>query len=127
MKTLLVDAWNTLVFDSKIHTELQEMLDTFPNPKIVVTNATPEKQLELGLVNLPYPLFTLNFNPPKTDPKYFEILLETHTLHREEVVYFEHNPDAVKSAQSLGIETYWYDPEKRDILALKEFLEKHIK
>lgn len=126
MKTILVDAWNTLVFDGKIHTELQEMLDTFPNPKIILTNANTEKQVELGLVNLPYPLFTLNFNPPKTDPKYYEILLEKYNLKKEDVVYFEHNQDAVKSAKQVGITTYWYNSETRDLKSLEKFLQENI-
>ena len=126
MKTILVDAWNTLVFDWKIHKEIQELLDTFSNPKIVLTNATPEKQIQLGLVNLPYPLFSLSNNPSKTDPKYFETMLNHFSLNREKVVYFEHNLDAVKSAQSLGIEVYHYDASKRDIEWVKSFLEQNL-
>lgn len=75
------------------------------------------------LENLPYPLFTLAHNPDKSDPKYFEIFLQENKLSREEVIYFEHNIDACKSAESLGIKTYFYDAEKQDLTALKEFLD----
>jgi len=40
-------------------------------------------------------------------------------------VYFEHNPEAVISAQSAGIISYHYDPEKKDLESLKEFLDKN--
>ncbi len=40
----------------------------------------------------------------------------------EEVVFFEHNPEAVTSAQMAGIKTMYYDPIKKDLAELKEFL-----
>jgi FMN phosphatase YigB (HAD superfamily) len=46
-------------------------------------------------------MFTLNFNPLKTDSKYYEIFLEKYNLKIDEVVYFEHNLDAVNSARSF--------------------------
>ena len=49
-------------------------------------------------------------------------MLNQFGLDRNEVVYFEHNPDAVKSAQSVGITTYWYDNEKKDLTSLNAFL-----
>lgn len=42
------------------------------------------------------------------------------------VVYFEHNEDAVKSAQSIGIKTYYYDAEKKDLDALKSYLLENL-
>lgn len=123
MKTILVDAWNTFVTETWINKEMQVLLDSFPNKKIILTNADAEKQKELWLVNLPYDLFTLNFNPLKSDPKYYEIFLENYGLKVEDIVYFEHNLDAVNSARSLLINTYHYDKDKKDI----DWLDKYLK
>ena len=48
-------------------------------------------------------------------------------MDKKEVIYFEHNPDAVKSAQSIGIETYYYDNDKKDLIGLKKFLAENLK
>ena len=50
-------------------------------------------------------------------------MLEHFNLKSEDVVYFEHNPDAVKSAQSVGIKTHFWDNEKRPLRELSIFLE----
>lgn len=42
----------------------------------------------------------------KTDSKYYKKMLEYFGLNKEKVLYFEHNEDAVKSAQSVGIITH---------------------
>jgi hypothetical protein len=49
-------------------------------------------------------------------------MLSHFGLNVEDVIYFEHNTDAVKSAQSVGIKTYYFDKDKRDLSALKDFL-----
>jgi len=41
-------------------------------------------------------------------------------------VYFEHNEDAVKSAQSVGIKTYHYNKDKKDLRGLKKFLDDNL-
>ena len=43
MKTILVDAVNTLVIkEVGVFVAMQKMLDEFPNPKIILTNASEE-------------------------------------------------------------------------------------
>ena len=127
MKTILVDAAHTFVLEEKkIFREMQELLDSFPNRKIILTNANSEEIKTLGLDNLPYSVFTLKHDPDKTDPEYYEQMLMLTRLGKKEVVYFEHNEEAVKSAQKVGITTYHYDPEKKDLNALKEFLMKNL-
>ncbi len=71
-------------------------------------------------------MFTLKHNPEKTDPQYFKILLEKYGLNAEDVVYFEHNADAVKTARSVGITTYFYDHTKEDMDSLKRFLDDNL-
>jgi FMN phosphatase YigB (HAD superfamily) len=76
---------------------------------------------------MPYEVFTLKHNPEKTDPKYYEILLKQFGLSTEDVIYFEHNPKAVESAQFIGINSYFYDTDKKDIDGLKKFLDTNIR
>jgi len=78
------------------------------------------------LDKMPYPVFTLKHNPEKTDPVYYLKMLEHFSLTKEEAIYFEHNPEAVKSAQSVGINSYHFDYDKKDLSALKEFLDMNI-
>lgn len=126
MKTILVDAVNTFVTAGNIFLEMKELLDSYPNTKIILTNANDEQMKEFGLVNLPYEIFTLKHNPDKVDPKYFELMLNHFNFKKEDVIYFEHNADAVKSAQSVGITTFHYDKDKRDLGELKNFLDTFI-
>jgi HAD superfamily hydrolase (TIGR01509 family) len=125
MKTILVDAVDTFVIEGEgIYKPLHDLLETYPNRKIVLTNANDEQMVEFGLTDLPYELFTLKHNPDKPNPTYFKTMLEHFNLKADDVVYFEHNPEAVKSAESVGITSYYYDPEKKDLAALKEFLDQ---
>lgn len=127
MKTILVDAVETFVIEGEgVYQPLFDLLEKYPNRKIILTNASDEQMIEYGLTNLPYELFTLRHNPDKTDPKYFKEMLEYFNLKTDDVVYFEHNSEAVRSAQSVGITSYHYDPDKKDLKALKFFLDKNL-
>jgi len=130
MKTILVDAIGAFVIESegtfKIFKGMHDLLETFPNRKIILTGANDEQFKKFGLDNMPYEVFTLKHNPEKTDPKYYNIMLERFGLDKNNVVYFEHNPEAVKSAQSVGIKTYYYDNDKKDLKALRDFLARNL-
>lgn len=130
MKTILVDAVDGFVIETKkgfqIFKEMHDLLETFPNAKIILTGANEEQYKKFGLDKMPYEVFTLKHNPEKTDPKYFETMLKNFGLSKDEVVYFEHNPEAVKSAESVGIKSYYYDPQKKDLVALKGFLTENL-
>lgn len=126
MKTTLVDAVDTFVIEGEVYKPLNDLLELYPNKKIILTNADDQQIIEFGLVNLPYELFTLKHNPDKVDPKYFETMLAYFNLQSEDVIYFEHNPEAVESAKSVGINSYYYDPEKKDLVALKNFLDVNL-
>lgn len=131
MKTILVDGAHTFLIEidgifGKFE-EMHDLLKSFPNKKIIVTNATKENEFEkYGLNKVSCDVFTLEHKPNKTDPKYFEVLLERFGLEKDDVVYFEHSPEAVESARSVGINTYHYDSEKRDLVALKKFLVENL-
>jgi len=130
MKTILVDAVYTFVIESegafKVFKQMYELLETFPNRKIILTGANDEQLKKSGLSDMPYEVFTLKHDPEKTDPKYYETMMKHFNLSKDGVVYFEHNEDAVKSAQSVGIKTYYYDSEKKDLIALKNFLTENL-
>ena len=124
MKTILVDAVDTFVIEGEgVYQPMFELLEKYPNRKIVLTNANDEQMVPFSLTNLPYELFTMKHNPDKTDSKYFEAMFKHFNLAPEDVIYFEHNPDAIKSAETSGITSYYYDADKKDLTALKKFLD----
>lgn len=126
MKTILVDAVNSFVIKNKgVFEAMHKLLDEYPNRKIILTNADYEQMNKFGLNYMPYEVFTLKHDPEKTDPKYFEMMLEHFNLNVEDVIYFEHNEDAVKSAQSVGIITFHYNKDKKDLVALKKFIDEN--
>tara|TARA_Y100000310_G_scaffold89559_2_gene86650 strand:- start:2854 stop:3252 length:399 start_codon:yes stop_codon:yes gene_type:complete len=124
-KVILVDAWNTFVTEEGVFKEMQLMLDSFGNKKIILTNANEEQKVKFGIIDMPYEVFSLAHNPDKVDPEYFRKMLDHFSLSSEEVVYFEHNLGAVKSAQSVGIRSFWYDKDKKDSEKVKDFLESN--
>ena len=130
MKTILVDAVDGIIIPEsssyKVFDEMYKLLETFPNKKIILTGANDEQYKIFGLNKAPYEVFTLKHNPEKTNPKYFETILVHYGLTNDDVIYFEHNPEAVKSAESVGIKSYYYDPVKQDLVALKEFLTNNM-
>ena len=130
MKTILVDAVYCFIIEKEegkfeIFQDMYKLLETYPNKKIILTSASDDKRELFGLDNMPYDVFTLKHNPEKADPKYYEIFLEKYNLKKEDVVYFEHSIEAVKSAESIGINSYYYDNDKKDLESLKKFLDNN--
>jgi HAD superfamily hydrolase (TIGR01509 family) len=126
-KTILVDAINAFVIKGEgIFKEMHKLLEGYSNKKIILTGANDEQMEMFGLNKMPYPVFTLKHEPEKADPEYYKKMLAHFNLAVEDVVYFEHNPDAVKSAQSVGIATYYYDKDAKDLIKLKKFLDDNL-
>lgn len=127
MKTILVDAINGLVLeDGSILEPMHKLLEAYPNHKIVLTGANDEQFKHFKLDQVPYEVFTLKHDPEKTDPQYFKILFEKYGLVANDVIYFEHNAEAAKTAESMGITTYFYNHKKEDMGALKQFLDENL-
>ena len=127
MKILLIDALHTLIIKGEgIFTEMEALLDSYSNRKIILTNADDEQMKEYGFLDLPYDIFTLKHKPDKVNPLYFERLLEHFDLSPADVLYIEHNVDAIKSAERLGITAYHYDAELKDLENLKEFIDSYV-
>jgi len=132
MKTILVDAVYCFIIEKEegkfiIFEDMYKLLETYPNKKIILTSASDDKRELFGLDNMPYEVFTLKHNPEKTDPGYYKTLLREFNLTKDEVIYFEHSMEAVKSAQSVGIDSYYYDNDKKDLEGLKNFLDEKLK
>jgi FMN phosphatase YigB (HAD superfamily) len=127
MKTILVDAINGLILDNgTVFEAMHALLETYPNRKIVLTGANDEQFKQFNLSDSPYEVFTLKHKPEKTEREYFKILLSKYNLTPADVVYFEHNAEAVKSAETHGIKSYFYDHTKQDMEALKAFLDANL-
>ena len=130
MKTILVDAVSCFIIEKDgefiIFQDMYKLLETYPNKKIILTGASDDKIKLYGLDKVPYEFFTLKHNPEKTNPEYYKIMLKNFNLGPKEVIYFEHNLDAVKSAQSVGINTYYYNNDKKDLESLKKFLDENL-
>ncbi len=127
MKTILVDAVDCFVSPKgELFRGMYELLETYPNNKILLTGASDEQFKKFGLDKMPYMVFTLKHNPEKTDPEYYKILLSSLSLTEKDVIYFEHGQGAVESAQSVGINTYFYDHAKADLNKLKNFLDTNL-
>ncbi|MDP3974827.1 MAG: hypothetical protein Q8P88_00875 [Candidatus Jorgensenbacteria bacterium] len=130
MKTILVDAVDCFVIEAgdmfEIFKAMHELLEAFPNRKILLTGANDEQFKKYSLDAMPYEVFTLKHNPEKADPKYYEIMLKHFGLNKDDVVYFEHAPGAVEGARKAGITTYFYDDNKADLAALKNFLTENL-
>jgi len=131
MKTILVDAVDCFVIEKEdgtfhIFKEMQDLLENFPNKKIILTGANDEQSKKFGLDKMPWEVFTLKHNPEKTNPEYYRIMLQNFNLLPDDVIYFEHNSNAVKSAQSVGMNTFYYDNDKKDLTALKQFLDENL-
>ncbi|MEZ4104140.1 MAG: hypothetical protein R3B60_02545 [Candidatus Paceibacterota bacterium] len=127
MKTILVDAIYCFVSDQgEVFQEMYELLETYPNPKILLTGADDEQFKKWNLTAMPYEVFTLKHNPEKTSPEYYKTMLAKFNLKSDEVIYFEHNIEAVKSAESIGIKSYFYDDGTKDLVGLKNFLDTNL-
>lgn len=127
MKTILVDAVGVFVSEhGVIDKEIFEVLEGYQNKKIILTNADYEDSNKYNLSNMPYEVFTLKHNPDKVDSVYFQKMLEKFDLKAEDCIYFEHTLQAVESAKSIGIISYHFDEQKRDLESLKTFLDNNV-
>jgi len=125
MKIILVDAWNTFVKENGIDKQIMSLLEEYPNQKIIVTNATVEEREKFGIVNMPYPIFSLSHNPNKDNSEYFNQLLTKYNLTPSNLVYFEHNIGAYSAAKSIGITSLHFQ-KNEEIGLLKNFLKNHL-
>ena len=127
MKTILVDAVHTLVSaDGIVNTKLFNLLEAFPNNKIILTNANDEQMLKQGFEKLPYKVFSLKHNPDKSEVSYYKIMFKTLELKAEETIYFDHNIIAVNNAQKVGIKSMLYVDDSSSLINLERFIKQNL-
>ena len=125
MKIILVDAWNTLIKNKKLDIDLYNLLEKFENRKIILTNANNNELIDYGIVEMPYDVFSLSHVPNKDDVLYFKLFIKKYDFSINNLIYIEHNQEAVKSAESIGIKTHHYNSkDSKD--KLHQFLLKNI-
>ena len=127
MKTILVDALGTFVIEGQgIYQPLYNLLQSYPNRKIILTNANDDQLVEFGIINMPYEVFSLKHNPDKDNSEYFKTMLTQFNFIPADVIYFEHSLSAVQSAQSLGIPSHHYGSDTKDLVSLKLFIDNNL-
>lgn len=127
--TLFIDAVRTLIssdaeytFETRgLNKELADYLATRSEQIIVVTNARGEKAKRIRelLADYHFEFHSMDNNPPKTDPEYFDHLLLYYGLDAEECFYLDHNEDNLASAKEMGIEGELFIDNKQAIEVLK--------
>lgn len=123
-KIILVDAVGCLVDNQgNVNFKIENLLKEYVNRKIVVTNAD-DAEKEIFLKNISHEYFTLKHNPNKENPEYFNKFLTSYDFKPDQLIYFEHDMDAVKSAQSQGITAHHFDG---NLEKLKSFLNFNLK
>lgn len=122
-KILAIDAVGCLVnLKGEINLDILNLINHYNNKKIILTNAdSNERKIFLKKVN--YEVFSLNHKPEKKETEYFKKFLNKYKFNAKDIIYFEHNIDAVKSARSNDIITHHYDG---NLKKLKKFLDKNL-
>jgi FMN phosphatase YigB (HAD superfamily) len=125
-KTLLIDAIGCLInSDFTINLELLNFLGSRNENLILVTNAKDENLLKIKdlVTHIEIQIFTKEFNPIKTDPKYFEILLSELNLKAEECFYLDHDKENLESAKANKISGILFENNSDSILELQTILD----
>ncbi len=121
-KAILVDAINCLIDKGKgLDKEIAEFLNNL-NVKIIIVTNTEEKEIKSKLEKYNFDVFTLLKNPDKSNLDYFKILLDKYKLKAEEVIYFDHKEENIKSAKSIGITSELYKNNGQ----VEKFIEENI-
>ena len=125
--TILCDLIGTFA-DKKgnIYQDINELLKTFPQQKILLTSATNQQLKEFKLTNMPYPIYTTEHTIEKNSPEYYKKLLKQFNLTPQEVIYIERKPEAIETAKQLGIKTIEFNAEDRDINIVKKLLLEYL-
>ncbi len=125
--TILCDLIGTFADkQGNIYNDINEVLKTFSQQKILLTSATNQQLKDFKLTNLPYPVYTTEHTIEKSNPEYYKKLLKQFNLTPQEVIYIERKHEAIKTAQMLGIKTIKFNPEKRNINTVRKLLQKHL-
>ena len=129
VETILVDAVFCLIHKGdeglSLNTELCDFLEAQNKQIIVVTNAKDSVLLEIKklLEHTKFVVFSLQFNPEKTDPEYYKKLIQMYSLDLSKTIYIDHSLDNIAASTQCGIETYQYVDNQETIDFLKARIE----
>jgi leucyl-tRNA synthetase/8-oxo-dGTP pyrophosphatase MutT (NUDIX family) len=123
VETILIDAVFCLINKTEngltLNEELYTYLENLPQRKIVVTNAKDEAlQTIKKLVGDKFEVFSLQFSPEKTDPKFYETMIKDLGIDINLAVYFDHNDDNLSSARANKIHCFQYKSNQQAISTL---------
>lgn len=123
IKAIIGDAMHCLINKEtqEINKVQAEMLKETGLKIIISTNSNPKKVKEI-LKNYDFEIFSLEKDPDKSNPEYFEKLLKKYSLNPGEVIYFDHKEDNIKSAKKVGIKVELYENDKKT----SQFIKKNI-
>jgi HAD superfamily hydrolase (TIGR01509 family) len=120
--TLLVDGMFCLYDkDFRINEELLGLLKNIDNKKILVVNGYKDEAEEL-LKNHGFEVFSFEGKIKKDNEQFFKKLLEKYSLNKEDVIYFDHAEENIKSARNVGILSELYKNNNQ----IKKFIEPNI-
>ncbi len=125
---LLVDFINTLfIKEQGWNMDLLARLEKIEMKKIVVSNINNEKLNEMDIESgLPFPLFSMESKPRKTDAFFWLSLCEMHHCKLAELILIEHNPEVIKTASDLGIKTILYKHGDTEVGEIIDKVKNHL-
>lgn len=129
MTTFLIDAVNCLILKNEhddpaqrtLNTTLADALMESKKKIIVLTNARwPNyKRIRELLSDYDVETYTLENNPPKTDPEYWDRVMMYYGLQPEECFLIDHDEDVVQTASELEIPWELYIDNKQILTVLQ--------
>lgn len=117
-KIILLDGMHCL-FDENfvVHKEIEHGIKSFGSRVIIITNAPKEKMIKIT-EETGFEVVTYENNPNKTNPEFFEIMLQEKNINAEDCIYLDHLQDNLDSAEFAGITGVLYEhPESVTKLA----------
>jgi leucyl-tRNA synthetase len=127
-QTILVDAVNTLFAKNEeeltLNIELAEYLNSVDATKIILTNAKDEVLVKLKdlIKDYGWQVFSLKFEPEKTDPEYYKTVVKEFNLDLNNTIYFDHSLANLESAKVSKINCFQYLSNKQTIELVDDFL-----
>jgi leucyl-tRNA synthetase len=127
-KTILVDAVNTLFVKNgdelTLNLELAECLKSIDVTKIILTNAKDGVLVKLEdlIKEYNWKIFSLKFEPEKTDPEYYKIAVTELNIDIKNTIYFDHSEANLNSAKLSNINSFQYLNNKQTIELVGDFV-----
>ncbi len=91
----------------EVNEEMRDYIDTLPYTKIIVTNADSNVIKEVLKEKKYNDIFTLNNNPNKTDPAFFQKLQEKYNQYSlGQFLYVDHSQENINSAKQSWIQGF---------------------